>query len=268
MATLEITGMREQAVKQGLLLLRDELKRSQKKDEEKFGLHSDGKDLLEEAAQDVLEQLGWRPKGKGGVEVVRDDRQVEMPLGAKGAPARVKCIVCARLFAVPAGDALRACPDCGAIHRVKSDDEGTVFQQRQLVRPPDDILELMIREQSDDLAPLFPDEEKKLREWREANPDHIKNGELVETGDRLADPEVPGSGNPFRVDCAAISGNECGGFETSDSPGSAVCPSCGNKYSIVLGKREGDGLAFVFAKIYDPADDEPEAGLEEDGDAE
>lgn len=254
MATLDVTGMREQAVKQGLLLLRDELKRSQKKDEEKFGLHSDGKDLLEEAALDVLEQLGWRPTKKGSAEVIRDPRQLEAPLGAAARQARVKCLVCARSFAVPAGEALRACPDCGAVHRVKSDDEGTVFQRRQVIAPPDEILQLMIREQSQDLAPLSHDEVSQLAEWRSKNPDHVRNPEEVERGDRVADPAVPGSGNPLRIDCHSLVGNECQGFDATDTPGATVCPACGQKYSVLLGTRDADGAEFAYAKVYAPED--------------
>lgn len=253
MATLDVTGLREQAVKQGLLLLRDELKRSQKKDEEKFGLHSDGKDLLEQAAMDVLEQLGWRPKDKGKAEVIRDPRQGDLPLGTSSR-ARVKCMACARAFSVPAGEALRACPDCGTVHKVKSDENGAVFQRKLMIPPPDDILQLMIREQSDDLAPLSHDETSRLAAWRSKNPDHVKDPSLVEKGDRLADPNVPGSGNEFRIDCRSIAGTDCDGFDTTDTPGTAVCPSCGQKYSILLGKREADGAAFAFSKIYAPED--------------
>lgn len=253
---LIVDGLREQAVKQGLLVLRAEIKKAKAKDET-LGLITESHDELDQAALDVLEQLGWTPKSgaKGGsAEVVRDDRQGVLPLGGAEPKARVRvqCLGCARNFAVPLGLSHKACPDCGTIHKVRSGEDGTVYERAIAVQPPDEILELMKREVSDDLAPLTDIEKRQLKNWREVNPVHLANGELVLPGDRVADPEVPGSGNPLEIQCTSYVENGCSGFTATDTPGTAVCPKCGQKFVVSL--QEG----VVYTRVYDAERDGPD----------
>lgn len=238
MKKLVVDGVIESVIVTALVEFREDLGKLKKKMAKKR-LGTEEAEGQDAAAKDALDQLGWVPttKGKSSSTEVIDDT-LPLPFDEHAPPpaprARVQCAKCARNFMVPAGDALRACPDCGTIHRVKSDEDGTVHQRRPLVRPPAEILELMVREQSEDLAPLTKREEKVLANWRAANPDHLDNGEDVEPGDRVADPDVPGSGNAYWIGCRQIAGTDCDGFEATDTPGSALCPKCGQKYSVEL----------------------------------
>lgn len=257
MVKLHLDGLPEKAVRLGLLALRAEMGKLKKKLEEKE-MDTAEEEELDAACVEVLRELGWRPKGDTGsnrVEAVRDDRQSELPLGAVPRGVVVQCFLCSRSFSVPVGDVTRACPDCGSIHRVKSDEDG-VTQKRQVVVPPDDILALMIRETSDDLAPLTELEKETLEVWRTANPDHVRDSSLVEKGDRVADPGVVGSGNPLRIDCTRIVGNECAGFDSVDTPGTALCTNCGQKYTV----RVTDGVVTISSWKPEDEDEDEDPG--------
>jgi len=260
-AKLHLDGLPEQAVTLGLLALLEQIKKARKANEG-LKLDTTEHDELESCAKDLLEQLGYQPpkKGKSDLgEVVRDPSQQDLPLSFKPGPrARVTCnnLECRRRFAMPVGEQRRKCPDCGTIQLVVSDEDGNVFRQRALVEPPDDIRALFVRSTSDDLAPLTKAEAKTLKSWRAEHPDHILNGELVEQGDRLADPERPGSGNPLEIVCNDLVGNECRGFTTTDTPGVSVCPKCGQKWRVSLMKREADGLLVPLIQPWSEESDE------------
>lgn len=268
MKTLRVEGVVEDVVTKALVEYREDLAKPQKKMEKK-GLDTAESEEHDAAAKDALEQLGWKPEKKTGsrVEVVGGDT-LPLPLvfgdaaaGAAPHHARVQCATCARHFIVPAGDALRACPDCGTVHRVKSDEDGTVHQRRQLIRPPADILALMVREQADD-DDLTKVERTQLKNWREANPDHLTNDEHVEPGARVADPGTVGSGNPYFIGCGSLTGTECEGFQSTDTPGSAVCPTCGQKYVVEV----VEGRVLVRSWTIDDEVDAQERQQQTDGD--
>lgn len=255
---LFLQGLHEEAVKRGLLTLRAEIPKAIKKDRA-LGAPTKYHEELDTAARDVLEQMGWEPEAKrggSGVEAVRDERQMELPVGSQPLQGRVTCLGCARMFAVPEGVHFRKCPDCGTIHHISVGEDGALFQAVRAETVPDDILQLMIRETSDDLAPLTEEEAETLRTWRLAHPDAVRSPETVEPGARLADPKVPGSGNPLRVECSILTGRECSGFETTDTPGVALCHKCGQKYAVELVKREGDGAEFAVARVFVPGRDD------------
>jgi DNA-directed RNA polymerase subunit RPC12/RpoP len=255
---LHLDGLPQQAVTRGLVALLEQIKKARKSDRA-LGLTVKPHDELEAAAKDVLDQMGWEPpakKGKGSVEVVRDPRQVGLQLETKPGPrAEIACANCSRKFKVPVGDHERKCPDCGSVFRVKADEDGKVIQQRAVAVPPDEILQLIIREKSDDLAPLTKLEAKRLEKWRKENPDHTTTPELIEAGDRIADPKVVGSGNPLAIDCHSLTGKECKGFEATDTAGTAVCPTCGQKYTIEIVTRDPDGFQFAQPRLFNPETD-------------
>jgi len=214
--------------------------------------------------RDLLQQLGYVPKKGGGVEVTVDDRQMPLPLGSLPAERgpRVTCLVCSRLFAVPAGDVKRRCPDCGTVHHIVTDEEGTLFRRHKVVEPPDDIRELLLRDKDPKAKKLTKGERALVETWLEANPEYTTDAELVERGDRVADPEVPGSGNPLRIDCSAVAGTECAGFDTTDTPGVSVCPHCGQKYVIELVEGQVVARSWSLDDQIDAEEAEAEAEAE------
>lgn len=259
-AQLHLDGLPEQAVTLGLLALLEQIKKARKANEG-LKLDTHEHDELEACAKDLLEQLGYVPpkrKGSNVGEVTRDEedpKQGKLPLEFKPGPrARITCNGCRRRFGVPVGDQRRKCPDCGIIHHVVSDEDGTVFRQRTLIEPPDEILALFIARDSADLPPLNPADQKTLDDWIAANPDHTLHGELVEKGDRLADPDRPGSGNPLEIVCDALIGNGCPGFFSTDTPGDALCPKCGQKWTVEILTLEGETKPSVVVKPFDPQD--------------
>lgn len=246
MLTLHIEGLAEDAVKRGLLLLRSEIKKQKKNDEEKLGLETDGHDALDAVCVDVLKQMGWQPSDKakkGRVEATHDNRQTDLPLDRP----RLTCQTCQCKFAAPVGVTSVKCPDCSAVFIFKLDEKGELLQMSEAVEPPDEIRALLVREKSDDTKPLSQIEKKKLANWRKENPSVVANPELVKKGDRVADPNVPGSGNEFPIDCHSHTGVECKGFTSTDTPGDTVCPNCGQKYTIALATREADGMKYPVA---------------------
>lgn len=260
-AKLHLEGLPEEAVKLGLVALRDKIKKAVKANEE-LERPTDDLEELDEAAKDLLDQLGYKEPEKGKKanvgEVVRDDpKQGKLPLEFKPGPrARVTCNGCGRRFGLPVGEARRKCPDCGMIQLVVSDEDGNVFRQRTLVEPPDEIRTLIVKRDTDDMPPLNPAEQKTLDAWLAEHPDFILHAELVEAGDRLADPEKPGSGNPLEILCDALIGNGCEGFTSTDTPGTALCPKCGQKWTVTLERRVGDDKPSVLVRIFDPEADE------------
>lgn len=261
MKKILVEGVIENVVTTALVEFRDDLAKLKKKLTKK-GLDTHEAEQHDAAAADLLSQLGWKPtpKGRGSNAEVVDDN-LPLPFGEKsGAPAapvsraKIHCKgpECTRLFAVPPGDHLRACPDCGAVHRVKSDEDGTIHFEKLLQQPPDEILQLMLRAKSEDLAPLTKLEEKRLQKWVREHPDHVANAELVVRGERCADPDMPGSGNPLRIDCSRIAGTSCAGFDSTDTPGASVCPSCGHKYVVSI---ELDGKVLVRPWVDGPGED-------------
>jgi hypothetical protein len=264
-STLHLDGLPEEAVTLGLVALREKIKRAEKVNLE-LKRSTDELEDLDAAAKDLLDQLGYKEpekkKRNDVAEVVRDPKQRELPLEVKPGPrARITCnnTECRCRFAVPVGEIRRKCPDCGWIHFVTSDEDGTVFRQRTVVEPPDDIRGLMVREKSEDLAPLTKAEQKELAAWRKANPDHTTDAELVPAGDRLADPERPGSGNPLEIVCDSYIGNGCGGFTTTDTPGESLCPKCGAKWTVSLEKTQPNDKGRILVTPFDPKADEPPA---------
>lgn len=207
-------------------------------------------------AADILEQAGYKRDEQARVESV-DDKQLGIFTDASAdAPprmARVECLVCSRHFAVPVGDTIRSCPDCGTSHRVKADAEGILYHRRILVVAPPEILELIRRKQdaNEKGEELPPKDAAELDAWLKANPDYVIEQALP--GDRVADPAVPGSGNPLRFDCSAatLSGNECDGFDGFDTPGQSVCPKCGNKYVVEILN------GIILQRPWRPEDDRP-----------
>jgi predicted RNA-binding Zn-ribbon protein involved in translation (DUF1610 family) len=266
MKTLRVEGVVEGVVITSLVEFRKELGKLKKKTAEK---NLDVADIEEHdaAAKDALEQLGWKPtpaKGKGSRAEVVDTIDMFEPGKAAPPAPRVQCLTCSRNFAVPAGEeVVRACPDCGTIHSVKASEDGTVFRRRKLVTPPEDILALLLREKDPQLKKLSAKEKARLELWKKENPDYTTNPELVKPGDRVADPAVPGSGNPLRIDCSSptLAGTECSGFDSTDTPGQAVCPKCGQKYVVSI---ELDGKPLV--RLFDPADTGDVGTTDEDDD--
>lgn len=264
MQTLPIEGVRGQVLTRALCVFRDALGKQKKKDEETFGLDTEQHEQFDGIAEAMLGELGWKPRKKGtSSDAPSDPTQMDFTKDQSAMPtprgARVKCLGCTRSFAVPHGaDVLRRCPDCAAIHQVSADEEGTVFKLRHLVQPPDDVLALLLRSKDKQLAKLLPKEKRALDAWLNEHPDHMTNAELVERGDRVADPEVPGSGNALRIVCRAVTGVECEGFDATDTPGAALCPSCGQKYVVEL--VAGDALVGdrVLVRSWS-IDDEAEA---------
>lgn len=261
--TLIVEGRPEAVLMTALHTYRIELKKARKKDEA-MNQPTASHDADDKIALDMLTQLGYVPADSKGskrdtAEVV-DDRQASIFDDHPPAPkARVKCIGCTTLFAVPEGDRQVACPECGVVHRVKSGDGGTVYMAKRLARIPEEIAELVRRRDSDDLAPLTPTERMQLIEWMTANPDAVDPDTFFPKGERVADPTVPGSGNPLRIDCRSIHGSEidCDGFDSTDTPGEALCPHCGHKTTVEL----LDGVIIV--KPYSPEDDRGPASAPE-----
>jgi Zn finger protein HypA/HybF involved in hydrogenase expression len=260
-ATLHLDGLPEEAVTLGLVALREKLTKARKLNDE-LKRDTESIDELDEAAADLLKQLGYvEPKKRKGAnvgEVTRDDGEHPDQIGMEFKPAprsRVECLTCGGRFAVPVGDHQRKCPDCGTIHRVKSDEDGEIFMRRIVVEPPDEIRKLFIMRASDDLPPLTPADQKTLEAWIAENPDYTTNAELIPTGDRVADPERPGSGNEIEVNCHSLIGNECDGFKTTDTPGESVCPKCGQKYTVEILDGE-DGKPRALVRPYAKPDDE------------
>jgi hypothetical protein len=267
-STLHLDGLPEEAVMLGLVALREKIKRAEKMNIE-LKRSTDELEDLDGAARDLLDQLGYKEpekkKRNDVAEVVRDDRQKELALETKPGPrARITCLneACRCRFVVPVGQTLRKCPDCHTMHAITSDEDGTVFKQRIVIEPPDDIRMLFIAQQSDDLPPLNPTQQKTLDAWIKVNPDHTLTGELVEKGDRVADPDRPGSGNPLEILCDSYIGNGCPGFMTTDTPGQSLCPKCGSKWTVTLEKSEPNDKGAILVVPFDPAAEEP-PGAEE-----
>lgn len=223
-----------QVLKHALLVANVAAAKAKKKDEE-FGLDTTEHERFDVAVKGFLKQLGWTAKG----EAPRDPAQLDFTKDKSAEPivprVRIDCLGCRRLLAVPEGkDVDVACPDCGAVHQVSSS-EGVLSRIRPRPVMPTHIYELWV--QSKD-KPLWKNQSKvrrmALNDWLN-NPDHalwIESPELVARGERVANPEVVGSGNPLRVDCAALVGTECGGFDSFDTPGATVCGTCGQKYKV------------------------------------
>lgn len=243
------------AVTLGQLALQKEIKKARKADE---GLEMDTSehDELEACSKDLLQQLGYvapKKKSQGGAEVTRDPRQLEAVLGKAAFP---QCQACGRRFGVPAGEkAMRRCPDCGSPHAIASDANGMIIMEKRLVEPPDEIRALMIRAKDKDAKPLSPLEKKRLEKWVKENPDHTTNAEEILRGERVADPAVPGSGNPLEIICETYVQNGCSGFDSVDTEGKAgPCPKCGQLYKVML--EEGK----VFVRPWSDLDTELEEG--------
>lgn len=235
---LHVEGLPLVVLTQALITYRAELKKARKKDED-MGIPTQSHQDRDRAAHDLLDQIGWKPKdtSAGKIEVVDDKRQIPLPLGdqndgARVVQAKVQCLACSRMFAVPVGDVTRSCPDCGTTHRVKADATGEVVYHKDLVKAPDEIAAMLKRKLTEGEKPLSMLEEKRLELWLKENPDYVV--EPAEPGARLADPTRPGSGNPHRVDCRTIAGRECDGFDSTDTPGTSLCPKCGGKYVVEL----------------------------------
>lgn len=243
---LHLEGRPLSVIVRALTIYRDELKKARKKDEV-MGLPVAEHHEHDKIALDLLEQLGFSPKSGGDKAEVTAAELGQLPLPINH--ATVQCLTCSRNFRVPAGITLRACPDCGQVHKIKADEDGTLYERKPMVLVPPDIRALMVRKASDDADPLTPSEERALEVWLKANPNFIESDAPIEAGARVADPEVVGSGNPLRIDCTSITGKECEGFDSTDTPGHALCPRCGQKYVVEV----NDGALLL--RLFDPTKD-------------
>lgn len=212
-------------------------KKARKKDEE-LGLDTTEHERFEAEAKRLLGALGH---GEG-----HDPRQMDWTKDQNAAAAerpaavkaRIDCIGCKRLFAVPSGAEVDvACPDCGTVHQVSSSEDGTLFRIRERPQMPTHIAELWIKRKDPKThGKLTKNMTRTLDAWlnEERNALWIEAAELVARGERVANPDVPGSGNPLRIVCRALMGNECDGFDTTDTPGESLCNTCGQKYVVEL----------------------------------
>jgi hypothetical protein len=98
--TLIVEGRAELVVRMALLLYLAETEKEKKKLSEKFGVATDEIEETIDTTKDVLQQLGWKPAGKGTAEVVRpeDIGQTDMfsgpRAGAELPPAEVFTVRC------------------------------------------------------------------------------------------------------------------------------------------------------------------------------
>lgn len=245
MSTLQTHGTRGQVLTMALVGYRKALAAQQKKDEETFGLDTEQHEQFDGIAHAMLKELGWSPPTKKA-KPVADEKQMDWTKDQNAAAhattpavkARVDCVRCKRRFAVPTGTEVDvACPDCGTVHQVSSSDDGTLFRLRERPQMPTHIAELWIKKKDPQAhGKLTKNMKRTLEAWlaEERNALWIEAAELVARGERCANPEVPGSGNPLRLVCRALMGNECDGFDTTDTPGESICPTCGQKYVVEL----------------------------------
>lgn len=248
---LATAGERGVVLTHALVGFRDDLAKAKKKDEERYGLDTDQHEQFDGIALAMLTELGWTPPKKKGKEPKADQAQLDWTKDQPTRRAKVQCLACARNFAVPAGEHLVACPDCGTIHLVKSDGQ-TVYKRLPVETMPDHLLALLNRKNNPELKQLSPKEAAKLAEWMLAHPHHTSAPELVKKGERVADPAVPGSGNALRIDCSlkTLAGTECAGFDSTDTPGTSVCSNCGQKYVVSI----EDGRALI--RLWSQADED------------
>jgi predicted RNA-binding Zn-ribbon protein involved in translation (DUF1610 family) len=233
MKQLHVEGLAEDVATLALVEYRENLGKLKKKMSDAH-IGTEDVDARDKVAAEILSQLGWKPK-TSSVEVT-DPRQGDLPLGASDATMpkpRVTC-TCGVRFAAPAGQHIRACPGCGKVYRVTSDDRGELLSQVELATPDDGVLSQLVRERTPNAKPLLPFEKKQLAKWRKDHPERCEDPELVERGERVADPDVAGSGNELEIQCMTYHGSECTGFKTTDTPGHSTCPSCGQKYVVEL----------------------------------
>jgi predicted RNA-binding Zn-ribbon protein involved in translation (DUF1610 family) len=237
-------------LKHCLLVAAGVAKKARKKDEE-LGLDTTEHELFEVETKRFLKQLGWTAKG----ERAEDPAQLDFTKDAAAAGVRrgprVDCTTCATGFAVPVGEKQRRrCPGCGDVYEVTSDEDGVVTFMKKREQMPTKIAELWSKAKQK--LKLSKVHRHELDEWLGANPDWIESPELVERGARVADPDVPGSGNPLRIDCSSptLAGTECSGFDATDTPGSSVCPKCGQKYVVSI----EDGRPLV--RLWSQADED------------
>jgi Zn finger protein HypA/HybF involved in hydrogenase expression len=250
MKSLHVEGLAEDVLVVALVEHRDSLDKLKKKLREKH-LGVVDVEARDNVAREILNELGWVPKdtSKSTVEVT-DPRQGELPIGAPGGSAdaavpkaRATC-ECGRQFTAPAGQHLRACPDCGLVYRVTSDDRGELLSEVRLETPTIELLELITRERTPGTKPLSALEKKILAKWRKEHTERCEEPELVARGERVADPDVAGSGNEIEIQCMTYHGSDCTGFKTTDTPGQSTCPHCGQKYVVEL--VEGRALVRPF----------------------
>lgn len=226
-----------------LVGFRKDLAKAMKKDEEEFGVDTDQHEVLDAVAHAMLKQLGWQPPApkekKDGKPKKADKAQMDWTKDQAAEPpgprARIDCLGCKRQFAVEEGMEVNvACPDCGAVHQVNSS-MGTVSRIRPRPQMPTHIYELWVQSKDAKAWKKAPKVRRvTLDTWLSDHPLWIESPELVPRGARVADPDVPGSGNPLRIVCRDRVGTECDGFDTFDTPGRAQCTSCAQPYKIEL----------------------------------
>ncbi len=144
-ATLVLKGRSELAVRMALIAYQDELGKIKKK-EEAAGVDTTHTEELMAETKDILQRLGWKPKEKGGAEVVRqdgptlfdepaDDAEDSGDLLA-GPPAnppgpKVFDVVCPSLSCrekFQARGTTATCPKCAEVYEILADEDGEVVR--------------------------------------------------------------------------------------------------------------------------------------------
>jgi hypothetical protein len=152
-ATLVLKGRSELAVRMALIAYQDELGKIKKK-EEAAGVDATNTDELMAETKDILQQLGWKPKEKGGAEVVRQDGPTlfDKPEGddekdsgdlLDGPPANppgpkvfeVQCpsLSCREKF--QARGTTATCPKCAEVYEILADEDGEIVRLIRKKKP-------------------------------------------------------------------------------------------------------------------------------------
>lgn len=149
-AVLNLSGRSELAVRMALIAYQAELTKVKKKEEDNGVDTTSTEELLAEA-KDILSQLGWKPKEKGGAEVVRDegpslfDRPdaesdsgdlLAGPGATKGPKVfDVQCpsLSCREKF--QARGTTATCPKCAEVYEILADEDGEVVRLNRKKKP-------------------------------------------------------------------------------------------------------------------------------------